>query len=118
MLIQSIMRQKTQNSQERQSDLCATLHQGYLESAEHQYEGTSAFLRLKAQIKKNMLAKQFQQMKNEIMCAVNKCSQDTILIGEKPKRPHHNMGEDSFRGSKFRGVSKNKCKWQMMIMIN
>lgn len=52
------------------------------------------------------------------MNAVNKSPPDTILIGEKPKRPHHNMGDDSFRGSRFRGVSKNKCKWQMMIMIN
>jgi len=52
------------------------------------------------------------------MNAVSKSAPDAILIGEKPKRPHHNMGEDTFRGSKFRGVSKNKCKWQMMIMIN
>ena len=26
--------------------------------------------------------------------------------------------EDGFRGSAFRGVSKNKSKWQMMIMGN
>lgn len=41
-----------------------------------------------------------------------------ILIEAKPKRAHHNMGTDDFRGSKFRGVSRNKNKWQMMIMIN
>jgi hypothetical protein len=29
-----------------------------------------------------------------------------------------NIGVDKFRGSKFRGVSKNKNKWQMMIMIS
>ena len=40
------------------------------------------------------------------------------IIDAKPKRPHHNMGTDMFRGSKFRGVSRNKNKWQMMIMIN
>lgn len=118
-LINNILRQKQLNSGERQSDLCATLHQqGFLESAEHKYEGTSAFIRLKAQIKKNMNVAQFLQQKAEIMNAVSKSAPDAILIGEKPKRPHHNMGEDTFRGSKFRGVSKNKCKWQMMIMIN
>ena len=57
------------------------------------------------------------------------------IIDAKPKRPHHNMGADMFRGSRYRGVSKNKNKWQvssnfqysiltrfyikqMMIMIN
>jgi hypothetical protein len=40
------------------------------------------------------------------------------IIDAKPKRPHHNMGANMFRGSRYRGVSKNKNKWQMMIMIN
>jgi hypothetical protein len=41
-----------------------------------------------------------------------------VIIEQKPKRKHRNMNEEKFRGSKFRGVSKNKNKWQMMIMIN
>ena len=94
----------------RDGDLCSTLHQQGAGS-DHKYEGTSAFIRLKAQIKKNMNINQFLQQKAEIMNAVSKSAPDAILIGEKPKRPHHNMGEDTFRGSKFRGVSKNKCKW-------
>lgn len=40
------------------------------------------------------------------------------IIDAKPKRPHHNFGTNEFRGSKYRGVSRNKNKWQMMIMIN
>lgn len=35
------------------------------------------------------------------------------IIDAKPKRPHHNMGADMFRGSRYRGVSKNKNKWQV-----
>jgi len=41
-----------------------------------------------------------------------------IIVDAKPKRIHHNIGGNNFRGSRFRGVSKNKNKWQMMIMIN
>jgi hypothetical protein len=48
----------------------------------------------------------------------NEMNQSSIVIDAKPKRPHHNMGTDLFRGSKYRGVSRNKNKWQMMIMIN
>lgn len=65
-----------------------------------------------------MLYEQFLQMKNEILGVVVVSDPNQILINDKPKRLHHNMGDNSFRGSKFRGVSKNKCKWQMMIMIN
>ncbi len=43
---------------------------------------------------------------------------DKIIIKAKPKKTHMNIGVDKFRGSKFRGVSKNKNKWQMMIMIS
>ena len=40
------------------------------------------------------------------------------IIDAKPKRQHMKIGGANFRGSVFRGVSKNKFKWQMMIMIN
>jgi hypothetical protein len=52
------------------------------------------------------------------MKAINYSKHDQVIIDAKPKRPHQNMGADMFRGSKFRGVSRNKNKWQMMIMIN
>lgn len=41
-----------------------------------------------------------------------------IVVEAKPKRLHAKVGGNGFRGSQFRGVSKNKFKWQMMIMIN
>lgn len=62
----------------------------------------------------------FQCNKNEILSTVNKFQSklETTLIDAKPKKMHDNMSENKFRGSKYRGVSKNKSKWQMMIMIN
>jgi hypothetical protein len=41
-----------------------------------------------------------------------------VLIQAKLKKNHQNLNLDGFRGSTFRGVSKNKNKWQMMIMGN
>ena len=35
------------------------------------------------------------------------------VLEAKPKRIHNNVGVDKFRGSRFRGVSKNKNKWQV-----
>lgn len=62
---------------------------------------------------------QFRQIKNELLKAIQyEKNELKYIIDAKPKRPHHNMGTDLFRGSKFRGVSRNKNKWQMMIMIN
>lgn len=43
---------------------------------------------------------------------------NAIVIDAKPKRAHDRVGGNGFRGSQYRGVSKNKFKWQMMIMIN
>jgi hypothetical protein len=40
------------------------------------------------------------------------------LISAKTKKNHQNLNQDGFRGSTYRGVSKNKNKWQMMIMGN
>lgn len=62
---------------------------------------------------------QFRQVKIELLKAI-RSEKDLAktIIDAKPKRPHHNMGANMFRGSRYRGVSKNKNKWQMMIMIN
>lgn len=43
---------------------------------------------------------------------------EDFILEEKPKRLHAKVGGSNFRGSQYRGVSKNKFKWQMMIMIN
>ena len=41
-----------------------------------------------------------------------------VIIDAKEKRLHQRRKATEFRGSVYRGVSKNKFKWQMMIMIN
>jgi hypothetical protein len=62
---------------------------------------------------------QHRSIKKELLKAIESQENDEdTIIEAKPKRPHSNMGCDQFRGSKFRGVSRNKNKWQMMIMIN
>ena len=39
-----------------------------------------------------------------------------VVIKGQPKSHANLKGKANFRGSIFRGVSKNKGKWQMMIM--
>ena len=58
---------------------------------------------------------QFREVKRELVNAINmnEFDQARIIIEAKPKRSHQNMGGDRFRGSKYRGVSKNKNKWQV-----
>ena len=41
-----------------------------------------------------------------------------VVIRGKAKKNNLNRTNDGFRGSAYRGVSKNKSKWQMMIMGN
>ena len=60
----------------------------------------------------------FLNNKMEIMYAVKKSDQETELIDAKPKYVRKSIDEETYRGSKYRGVSKNKGKWQMMIMLN
>ena len=51
-------------------------------------------------------------MKNELLKAIkNEDNVQKTILEAKPKRPHLNISADMFRGSKFRGVSRNKNKW-------
>ena len=43
---------------------------------------------------------------------------DRILIDANLPKKNHNQTDSSFRGSTFRGASKNRKKWQVMKMIN
>ena len=74
---------------------------------------------MRNQIKQNQSVETFREVKLELVKAI-KNEKDTkkTIIEEKPKRAHQNINGEKFRGSKYRGVSKNKNKWQMMIMIN
>jgi hypothetical protein len=82
-------------------------------------DDTPAYIRLRNQIRQNQSVETFREVKLELLKAI-KNEKDTkkIIIEEKPKRAHQNINGEKFRGSKYRGVSKNKNKWQMMIMIN
>ena len=82
-------------------------------------EDTPMQIRLRNQIKMNSNSKSFKQIRNELFKAIkNEKDLSKIVIKAKPKRPHHNMGVDNFRGSRFRGVSKNKNKWQVRDLKN
>jgi hypothetical protein len=41
-----------------------------------------------------------------------------IIYANLPKRNNNECGNNNFRGSKFRGPSKNRKKWQVFKMIN
>ena len=81
-------------------------------------DNTPMLIRLRAQVSKNMSKTQSQLIKKELMKAINNTpNKDKIIIEAKMKRVHVNMGEDAFRGSKYRGVSRNKNKWQVSNLI-
>eukprot|EP00347_Sterkiella_histriomuscorum_P016005 403354863 len=61
----------------------------------------------------------FKERRKELIAKLRDCMDDKqTLVHAKPKRNHSNVNQEGFRGSMFRGVSKNKNKWQMMIMGN
>jgi hypothetical protein len=41
---------------------------------------------------------------------------EKIIISSKPKKNNANMSTQGFRGSSYRGVSKNKNKWQVIYL--
>ena len=74
---------------------------------------------LRGQLEKNMTRMQFRKSKKELLKAISiEDDEQKLIIEAKPKKPNQSMSEDAFRGSRYRGVSKNKNKWQMMIMMN
>lgn len=49
----------------------------------------------------------------------NSDNADYIIIGSNLPKKHLNSSSDgSFRGSRYRGPSKNRKKWQVMKMVN
>ncbi len=58
------------------------------------------------------------QVKLELLGEINDLEDmETILIHQKHKKAHKKLGKDAFRGSMYRGVSRNKSKWQVSIII-
>ena len=59
----------------------------------------------------------FIKMKIEDVIKQNSTNLDKVLIEANIPRKNHNSSDDNFRGSKYRGPSKNRKKWQVMKMI-
>lgn len=65
--------------------------------------------------------KELVQIKTQIMEDIKKYenSPNLIIIEENlPKKNHSYTNKSNFRGSMYRGPSKNRKKWQVMKMIN
>lgn len=41
-----------------------------------------------------------------------------IVVFSSKKKDHQNINASTFRGSQYRGVSKNKNKWQVTLFIS
>lgn len=59
-------------------------------------------------------------MRNKILEVIRKYQKDMnkIIIEANLPKKNHNHIKNNFRGSKYRGPSKNRKKWQVMKMIN
>ncbi len=63
----------------------------------------------------------FRLRRKELLLVLNETDNGSqIIIEGRAKKHNANQfsSADTFRGSTYRGVSKNKNKWQMMIMGN
>ena len=100
---------------DQEAQMKSTLNKDDAEGDEYD-DDTPMQIRLRNQIRNNQSKHQFRQVKLELLKAI-KSEKDLskTVIDAKPKRPHHNMGTNMFRGSQYRGVSKNKNKWQVSI---
>ena len=68
----------------------------------------------------NLVSEQELENNKRLIQKVIKSSKDSssILIESNLPKKHNNPTGDNFRGSKFRGPSKNRKKWQVMKMVN
>lgn len=60
------------------------------------------------------------KIRDNIMEGIKKYQRDLskVIIEAQLPRKNHGPTKDDFRGSKYRGPSKNRKKWQVMKMIN
>ena len=60
------------------------------------------------------------KIRDNILEGLKKYHNDTgkVIIEAQLPRKNHNNTKNDFRGSKYRGPSKNRKKWQVMKMIN
>mmetsp|Transcript_29147 Transcript_29147/g.25784 ORF Transcript_29147/g.25784 Transcript_29147/m.25784 type:complete len:96 (-) Transcript_29147:63-350(-) len=60
-----------------------------------------------------------QKKKNDLINQLNNFSEEEVVIMSKPKKIEKGVfiQHPDFRGSRYRGVSKNKGKWQMTFTL-
>lgn len=60
------------------------------------------------------------KIKTQILEDIKKYEQSPklVIVEENLPRKNHDYTKNNFRGSKYRGPSKNRKKWQVMKMIN
>ena len=65
-------------------------------------------------------AKYIQEERRKLMKRLENSSDDRIIFKKRVKTQRNNSkkNEESYRGSRYWGVSKNKSKWQVMITLN
>jgi len=61
-----------------------------------------------------------QEERRKLIQKINKSSDDQAIFQKRVKKLRKNAqhGAESYRGSRYWGVSKNKSKWQVMITLN
>ena len=72
-------------------------------------------IKIRLQLHANLDDESYRSCRGEILDVVTKHQRanamNAIVIDSKPKRAHDKVGGNNFRGSQYRGVSKNKFKW-------
>ena len=60
----------------------------------------------------------FEQQRSLLYRILESYADSQVVLNPSPKKFKPKCISKKFQGSKFRGVSKNKSKWQVMIMGN
>ena len=58
------------------------------------------------------------QQRVQMLKKLKSYDDNEIAIQKKPKLVKVGYGDQTFRGSKYRGVSKNKKKWQILLSLS
>ena len=60
----------------------------------------------------------FAQQRVQLLKKLKSFEEEEVVVQRKPKLVKVGYGKQSFRGSKYRGVSKNKKKWQILLSLS
>ena len=60
----------------------------------------------------------FEQQRSLLIKIIESYEDSQVVLNPSPKKFKTKYNSKKSQGSRFRGVSKNKSKWQVMIMGN